>query len=215
MTQPIVVALIDGPIDDQNPALRRSISFAEGDAHPAARRHAQAMVAAIAEAAPDIEFVNLQIFGPRLTTSAAVLAQALRTAAEERPAIVHCSFGLERRDEEISTAVASLLDSGTTVVAAAPARGAITYPAALPQVLSVQGDARCGPGEWSHLDLPTALFGAHAQSLALPDIRGSSVAAAYFTGLLAAQLASGLARDAAVAKLKKEAHFQGRERRLA
>ncbi len=213
MTAPVVVALIDGPLVDDHPCLRRRVALAEGPAHPAARQHATAMAAAFSQADADIAIVNLQIFGPRLTTSAAILTRALREAAPERPDIVHCSFGLERKDAEMSAAVARLQDGGAVVIAAAPARGAVTYPAALADVIAVQGDARCAPNDWSHLDLPTARFGAHARSRLTPGIRGASVAAAHLTGLLASRLQRGLDGGAALAELQLHARFQGRERR--
>ncbi len=214
MSEPVLIALIDGPLADDHPALKQRIALAEGAAHPAAGRHAEALAAAMMLAAPDVQIVNLQIFGAQLATSAAQLVQALRLAAEQQTHIVHCSFGLTRKDEEMASAVTELQDLGASLVAAAPARGAATYPAALPGVLSVQGDARCRADEWSHLDLPTALFGAHALSMTSPEIRGASVAAAYLSGFLAARLGDGSSRGAAVAALRQEARFQGRERRL-
>ncbi len=214
MSRPVLVALLDGPLPDGHPALKQRIVLAEGSLHPAARLHAEAMAAAMMRSAPSIEIVNLQIFGPRLTTDAKALSDAFGTAAALKPQIVHCSFGLQRRDAAVAAAVAALQKLGAGVVAAAPARGGPSYPAALPEVIPVQGDARCGPDDWSHLALPTALFGAHAQSLTTPEIRGASIAAAHLSGLLAAQLATGLTLAEAVAHLRAKAHFQGREHRL-
>lgn len=207
-----LVALVDGPLapDPAVPAPRPDDAPAR--LSPAAR-HAAAMAAAIAAHAPGARLVGVAVFEDRLVTSAEAVARALGAAAASEAMIVHCSFGLARPDAAIAQAVAALLAAGRLVVAAAPARGGPVWPAAAPGVIGVQGDARCGPEDWSWLDLPGAAFGACPGLAADPDVRGASVAAARLTGMLAARLGAGAAPGAALASLRAQARFHGRERR--
>ena len=98
------------------------------------------------------------------------------------------------------------------LVAAAPARGGPVYPAGYPGVLRVCGDARCGPGEWSHLATAQADFGACPDG---PDGRpgGASLAAARFSALLAGALVTEQDADMAVSALIRRAAYHGPERR--
>ena len=130
---------------------------------------------------------------------------------ESEAEIVHCSFGLQRKDVGLADAVAGLVAQGRLVVAAAPARGGPVFPAAYPGVISVQGDARCEAGVWSWLNLPTAEFGACPSLVKGSEVAGASVAAAYFTGHVANLQARGV--DDLHTALRSRAAFVGRERR--
>jgi hypothetical protein len=175
-------------------------------------RHAAAIARAILAGCPGARFLSLPVFGARLVTDAPTLARALAAAGEAD--IAHCSLGLARPDAGIGGAVEALLAAGRIVVAAAPARGGPAWPAACPGVVSVQGDARCGPGEWSLLDLPGVTFGACPRLEGEPGVAGASVAAAHLTGLLAGLLA-GSSPVAVIEALRCGARFVGRERRGA
>ena len=89
--------------------------------------------------------------------------------------------------------------------------------AAAPGVVAAQGDARCGPDEWSLLAPPQApgglRFGARPALDAWPDVAGASVAAARVAGLLAALRGGGLSRAQAETALQATARFLGPERR--
>lgn len=207
-----LVALIDGPLPPAHPALAGREDVIEGaNADSPAGRHAAAMAAAILATAPATRIIGLAVFVGQLTTSAAALAAALERAAASEARIVHCSLGLPRPDEAVARAVAQLVAAGRIIVASAPARGGPVWPAALPEVFSVQGDARCGPGQWSLLDLPTARYGASPRHDAKPEIAGASMAAAHLTGIIAASPWRDIA-DARAA-LDTKAAFRGRERR--
>lgn len=207
-----LIALIDGPLAPDHPAFEGSLAMAD-EAAPASPggRHAAAIAKAILAGAPGARFLSVPVFEARLVTDAATLAWALDAAAGA--ALVHCSLGLARPDPEVGRAIDALLGAGRVVVAAAPARGGPVWPAAQPGVVSVQGDARCGPGQWSLLDLPGAIFGACPRSAGEPALAGASVAAAHLTGLLARRLA-GSSPAAALEALRAGACFVGRERRL-
>ncbi len=207
------IALIDGPLRADHPALDRRILLRPGNADGPEGAHAGAMAAALLASCPDARLTNIVVFGPGLTTSADCVAAALEAA--QGAALVLCALGMARRDAAMAAAVDALAATGTAIVAAAPARGGLVYPAAFDGVIAVQGDARCGPGTWSRLDLPHADFGACPVLADHPGIGGASVAAACFAGIVASQLA-GVADHRGIAEaLACTARYQGRECRTA
>ncbi|HEU0222976.1 MAG TPA: hypothetical protein VFR34_12295 [Paracoccaceae bacterium] len=207
--RPITVALIDGPLPWSHPALESRQDIREGVADSPAAAHALALAEAILAHAPAARLRNLVVFGTSLTTGAGTLAEALTAARDAEVAL--CALGIARADPGLAAEVAALQASGAVIVAAAPARGGAAWPASLPDVLSVQGDARCGPGEWSFLGLASALFG--ACPLAGHGVAGASAAAGHFAG----HVAAALGRDVAPARLHETrqalAVHHGRERR--
>ncbi|MHA6344336.1 hypothetical protein [Roseivivax sp. CAU 1761] len=182
------VALIDGPLPRDLPGLVARHDFCavvtEAATSPAAT-HARELAKAIRAAAPGVEIVGLTVFpGPLATGLGAVIASFERALAA-RVAVIHCSFGLARPERRLARAVARAQAAGIGIVASAPARGAAVWPAAFAGVLSVQGDARCGPADWSLLETPNARFGA-CPGVPGAAVVGASRAAAHFTGLLMA-----------------------------
>ncbi|MEY8800696.1 hypothetical protein AB9K35_10300 [Leisingera sp. XS_AS12] len=209
MRQPALIALIDGPLAADTPGLaarRDMCALHPRAAGSPADRHASRMAAAIRANAPEAQLLGFSIFPGRLSTALATVAEALRHAAASEAAIVHCSFGHGEASPVLAEAVAAVLAAGKLLVASAPARGAPVYPAGCAGVLSVQGDARCAPGQWSRLDLPGARYGACPGSPGTP-VRGASLAAAHFTGLLA----RACMEDGIEAMLQTPS-FTGRER---
>lgn len=187
MTRAPLIALIDGPLATETPGLAARVDLCE--LHPQAAEspaalHASHMAAAIRANAPKVRLLGISVFPGRLATSLTTVAEALRRAAESEAEIVHCSFGHAEASPLLTDAVAAVLAAGKLLVASAPARGVPVYPAGYDGVLSVQGDARCAPGQWSLLDLPGARFGACPGGPGAL-VRGASLAAAHFTGLLA------------------------------
>jgi hypothetical protein len=207
-----LIALIDGPLPPDHPAVAQLIDVRGGAVVDSpAGRHATAVAGAILAGAPGARFVNIAVFAGTLGASAADLAAALDTAAGTGAPIVHCSLGLPRDDGAIAGRVARICGAGRIVVASAPARGGPVWPAALPDVISVQGDARCGPGQWSRLGLPTADYGACPRSAAPSGIAGASVAAANLTSIIVGLGWSS--PDTARHALDAGAAYRGRERR--
>ena len=201
------LALIDGPLAAGHPALARQVVRRAAPADSAAGAHARALAGAVLAHAPGAVIDNLVVFDGRLATDAATVARALEQA--RGAALVLCAFGLARDDPAIRAAVAARVADGAFVVASVPARGAVSYPAALPGVLAVQGDARCGPGQWSAL--APGRFGACPE--AGPQVRGASAATGHFAGHLARLIPGGA--GATVAAMEAGAAFRGPERRLA
>lgn len=209
-----LVALIDGPLPADHPSLAGRHDLTAGaTCESPAGRHAAAMARAILAGAPAARIVSIAILPGQLTASAAALARALELAGGSAARVVHCSLGLARNDAAVAAAVARLAQAGLILVASAAARGGPVFPAALPEVIAVQGDARCRPGQWSRLALPTADYGACPQSDTPSDVAGSSVAAARLTGILARLAPSTPAEARRI--LDTGAAFHGRERREA
>ncbi|MFY0312169.1 hypothetical protein ACFMBG_19995 [Leisingera sp. D0M16] len=209
MTRAPLIALIDGPLAEGTPGVCSRMDMCQ--LHPRAAEspaalHASHMAAAIRANAPEARILGLSIFPGRLATSLAIVAEALCRAAASEAEIVHCSFGHGEASPLLAEAVAAVLAEGKLLVASAPARGAPVYPAGCEGVLSVQGDARCAPGQWSLLDLPGARFGACPGGPGAP-VRGASLAAAHFTGLLARACSGG-----GVEEMLQTPSFTGRER---
>lgn len=207
----IRVALIDGPLRPDHPALVRRSVLRPGDMGAAEGGHAAAMAAALLAGCPDARIENLVVFAGGLTTNAACVADAMEDARGAD--LVLCAFGMTRADPALALATARVLEGGAVIVAAAPARGAPVFPAAFDGVVSVQGDARCGPTDWSRLDLPQARFGACPALAPHPGVAGASVAAAHFAGIVARHIAGGAPGADAIALIARTAPHQGRERR--
>lgn len=207
------IALIDGPLPADHPALDRQVLLRPGNAAGPEGAHAGAMADALLAHCPGARLTNLVVFGPGLTTSAGCVGAALEAARGS--ALVLCAFGMARRDAALAAAVNRLAATGAAIVAAAPARGGLAYPAAFDGVIAVQGDARCGPGDWSRLDLPHADFGACPALAGRAGIGGASVAAAHFAGLVAGRLSGGTDHRDLVEILGRAARYQGRECRTA
>ncbi len=209
----VTIGLIDGPLDEDMPELIARHDFTEAhDGSPAAR-HARALAATMLFHAPAARFVNGVVFSGALATGQAVIAAALDRFLAEPVDILHCSFGFAQAEPTLAELFAEAAGR-MAVVASAAARGALTVPARLNGIIAVQGDARCAPDQWSHLAIERAEFGAHANALGDPTVRGASAAAAHFSGLLAARMTTGLSRDAALDDLRSKAHWFGPERRL-
>ena len=206
--------LIDGDLAPElrNGGERRILTRGGASEHGgAAARHASALARALRHHAPMAVIDSYVVFRDGLATDVATIIAALEAAAETEARLVHCSFGLGRADDGLAWAVERLVGQGKLVVASAPASGAAVYPAALPNVFAVQGDARCGPVDWTWLaeETPQAEFAAHAGRVGDP-VRGASLAAAHFSGLMLARLE--LAKDMRD-YMRRSARYLGRERR--
>jgi hypothetical protein len=137
------------------------------------------------------------------------------------------SLGLNTDRAVLAAAVTRAIASGCIIVASMPARGAVVYPAAYPDVIRATGDARCAPGELSYLG--PGFFGAcprwAASGLASPGAGalagarvgargGASVGAAWVTR----SILSGpnhATVSAVVAALTASARYVGPERKGA
>lgn len=168
-----------------------------------------------------IELLLGQVFLSVGPTSGAAVAAAIDWAVAGRANLIHMSLGLEADRAVLAAAVRRAIDSGCIIVASAPARGAIVYPAGYPGVIRATGDARCAPGELSCLS--PGFFGGCPRFVARGPANspansgggvsaGASIGAAWVTR----HILNGPAKVgavAAVAALTAGARYFGPERR--
>lgn len=228
MADPVLVGLLDSGVTDDlahavamarafRPVSERDVETGDPDPDPVG--HGSALARVILSHAPDARLLNAQVLGPRGTTSAAAVAAGLDWLASQGAAVINLSLGLQADRDELRAACAAALEAGCVLLGAAPARGAPVYPSAYPGVVRITGDARCAPGEISHLDTAQADFGACVRASIDEPARvvGASAAVGHASGLLAAFFAGTEMRgpDAALQFFEQSAVYRGPERKTA
>lgn len=219
----VKVGLVDSGIDPQAKVrLAEGCAFVRDDRRHITRRppipdpigHGTRIATLIAEQASDAELTNAQVFLDREPIDAGILAAAIDWCVECDSRVINLSLGLNRDRATLRHACARALAAGITLVSATPARGARTFPASYPDVLSVSGDARCAPGTWSLIE-DLSFIGASPRPPQGDTGGGASCAAATLSGIAAAFfLRSPGARQAdLLAHLQAGAAFVGREHR--
>lgn len=172
-----------------------------------------AQVIASAERPPVLLVAQVLDAGGRATPAG--VAEALAWACEQDAQIIHLSLGLAADRAVLAQAVADALRAGVVVVASAPARGTMSWPARYPGVLSATGDARCAPDQISTLGEQGAEFGGCV--MRPPGMReprgGASIGAAHVTRFIVSHVRSGSPAAQVRAELAVRASFHGRERR--
>jgi hypothetical protein len=230
MTSPLLIGLLDsGLAPELAPSVAAGRRFALDDHGEVAAGpveadrlgHGSALAQVILEAAPQARLLDAQIFHTSIATTPAAAAAGLDWLVGAGARIVNMSFGLRHDRAVLRRACAEAAAAGVILLAAAPARGAMVYPAGYPGVVKVSGDARCAPGEVSTLGGRQADFGAHPRPLGDADDAGrsggASFAVAHLCGLLAGFLTQepDADRAAALAHLESIARYHGPERRGA
>ena len=215
-------------------AARRFID-AEGEVHEGptvedATGHGTAIAEIIRASGNEIDWVIGQVFDARgrpaevaparnagARSTPASIAAAVSWALSQRVQLIHLSLGLQQDRRVLADAIGAALSASVIVVASSPAQGAITYPAAYPDVIRATGDARCRPDEISALATRQADYGACAlhQTSSGRVLRGASIGAAHVSRFIVRHAAPGTG----VADLRQVLHrlavYQGPERRVA
>jgi hypothetical protein len=180
--------------------------------------HGTQVAELVLAASPASRLLCAQVFCERRAISAAVVAAAIEWSLTQGARVINLSLGLREDYPSLRRACRQAHAAGALLVASAPARGGVVYPAAYPEVLAVTGDARCAAGGWSLIE-GVALIGASPQGARLNALGGASYAAARVSGMAAAfferagQVAPPAALSAAfLATLQADAAFFGRER---
>ena len=198
------VALIDSGVNAQHSHvgfLAGGISFAvtadgevrESDDYADRLGHGTALAGILRAKAPQVELYAVKIFTDRLVTSLAVLEAALLWGVQQNMKILNLSLGTANPDHRarLLEVVAQANAAGTLLVASAPPGRADVFPAALPGVIGVAGDDRCGWGEHRYIADDPIPFRAHPCPRPLPgpaqarNFRGHSFASAHLSALLA------------------------------
>lgn len=179
--------------------------------------HGSAIAGIIAGLAPQAHLLNAQVFGERLATTPSRIATAIDWLVDEGAELINLSLGLAREHPALAHACERALAAGVVLCAATPARGGPVWPAAIPGVLRMTGDARCAVEEISHLATAQADFGGHVRAPAGVGpsvIAGASVGCAHLSGHIARLLSVRPANLAEVrARLVAQARYHGPERR--
>ncbi len=113
--------------------------------------HGSRVARLLADDAAAVELFLGQVFLDGRPASAAAVAAAVDWAVAAGADLIHMSLGLAADRAVLGAAVQRAVELGRIIVAAAPARGAMVFPAGYAGVLRATGDARCAPGELSHL----------------------------------------------------------------
>lgn len=209
MARRIRVGLLDSGVDlVLSGRVVAARSFAGEEPAPDLLDHGRRIAAIILHHAPDVDLVNAQVFGERMTTSPKQVALGLDWLRRQSVDVVNLSFGLRQDRPALRCAVDGALKVGIHLIAAAPARGRQVYPGAYPGVIRATGDARCGLGQISSLDGHPADLGASPRSLE-GKLGGASFAVAHITGMLARLLVD---KTDALSELVSRAAYVGPER---
>ena len=155
--------------------------------------HGTALAGVLRAKAPQVELYAVKIFADRLAASIDVLNTALRWAIAQQMRIINLSLGTanpQHRERLIAT-VAQANATGSILVASSPPEQADVLPAALPGVIGVAGDERCGWADYLYVEDDPISFRAHPCPRPLPgpaqarNFRGHSFASAHVSALLA------------------------------
>lgn len=157
--------------------------------------HGTAVAAAIRDQAPDAELLAVRVFDRTLSTSADVLAQAIRWAADHGAQLINLSLGTpnEERRALLSDALQYAAGRGALVVAAATSDHGPMLPGALPGAVGVRLDESCAREELGVDDSDAAGLTLAASGYPRPipgvpperNLFGPSFAVANATGFLA------------------------------
>jgi len=212
--------LVDSGLSDRQPAVAGWHFTAGGrqPVQPDRLGHGSAICDIARHHAPDILIYNARVFDNRGVTTAAIVAAAIDWLTDENVDIINLSLGLRQDRPVLAAACGRALEAGSVVIAAAPARGAKTYPSAYDGIIRATGDARCDVGEVSFLDSPQADFGGCPRGIgsgpdASPRVGGASMGTAHISGQVAAYLRAGGDKNMVREWLVSRAEYRHNERR--
>jgi hypothetical protein len=168
-----------------------TIEFDEG--HLDRLGHGTAVAGIIRAKAPEADLYSVKVFDQELRTHAAAIAGAIRWAIENEMHLVNVSLGTQQIEhrELLWKACCEAEAHNVMVVAASEPASDEMYPASFSNVISVEGDDRCGWNEHFFLPAPAPHFCAHPSPRPLPgrpqnrNLKGHSFAAAHITALAA------------------------------
>lgn len=189
--------------------VRTDAGIAQADPTEDASGHGTRMAKIITSGVAEVALTLAQALDHNGRASADAVAAGIDWCLEHDVDLLHLSLGLRTDRASLAGAVRRAIDAGCVLVAAAPARGVLPYPAAYEGVLRGTGDARCEPGLISRLDDWT--FGGCVTAPGTTG-GGASVGAAGVTAALIA--ATGpCPTSEAIAVLDRIARWHGRESR--
>jgi hypothetical protein len=185
-------------------------SVISGEAQADPTGHGTGLLTVLEPALVSSQLIVAQVFPAPGPTSAAAVAAAIDWSVAQGVDLVHLSLGLADDRPVLAEAVARASRRGCVVVAASPARGRASYPAAYPGVLAACGDARCAPGEIAWL--APGRYAGHPFRPGDATRGGASIGAAWVTRYLLGR-AAPLDPAGAEAVLSAGASYRGPEHR--
>lgn len=192
---------IDTTISDLALYVKKSTGFrinsegyiVEDESMPHVYEHGTAVAMIIRHLCPEVEIRSINIFDKELVTDGRIMLCALDRAVDYKPDIIHMSLGTTRWIYKFSLAklVKKALQNNTVIVSAANNEGLKSYPAYLKRVIGVKGAKIQNVDEYFFEDkffyAPYGIKGINGiGELEFKESAGSSMAAAYITGHLAA-----------------------------
>lgn len=148
-----------------------------------------------------LELYSAQVFHESLRTSPQQVADALEYLTAHGVSLIHMSLGMRTDHARIRERCHDYLSQGGLIVASTPTQGVSeVYPAAYGGVIRVCADGRCLGDDIRVLARDPLRLGASPLS-ADPSVRGSSVAAARVSGVIASLLLGGVASERIVETL--------------
>ncbi len=184
--------------------------------------HGTSMAAAVAAVAPGVEILAVRIMDESLRTSADLMAAGIETAFRSGARVINLSMGTPNMGKALllRDTAALAAEAGAVVLAAAHPRGERAYPADLPETLGVASHPECGADrlfyfdedrfsaqEWGNLSGKFLTHGFEPASDGEGAYRGSEIATAYASGLLAclSEAMPGASPEALISALKARA----------
>lgn len=219
----VLVGIIDSGLDaiDLNRmpvvAARRFVPGGAGAEQAAtvdgdALGHGSGIAQILLESNPDIDLLIAQVFVGKRQCSSDQVAAALDWLVSEGVAVINMSFGIGKPDAVLRLACERASAAGAILVAAAPARGAPTFPAAYPFCIAVSGDARCNGDQISWLGTAAVDFGAHPFLVpGNPQSGGASFAVARISARIARLLSDKVAAPEIRTELQALCSYHGPE----
>jgi len=198
--QKIRIGLVDSGLSEpqeMQAVANRCFTGAGGESDPVDRLgHGAAICDIVTHYAPDILLYNAQVFEAQAVTTAAIVAAAIDWLRAEKVDLINLSLGLRHNRPVLEVACQRAQTAGIIMIASAPARGPMTWPAAYAGVIRATGDARCDDGEISFLESEQADFGGCPRAVEPPGNSpplkgGASFGAAHISGQVAACLQAG------------------------
>jgi len=169
-------------------------------------------VAAVLQGGAGVQLLAAQVLDGRGRATPAAVAAAIDWTLAEDVHLVHLSLGLAHDRAVLAAAIVRALARGVAVVAAVPARGLQSWPAAYPGVIRATGDARCTPVQISSRLAAADFGGCASAACAGRTLRGASMGAAHVTRFILAHCAPGTVGERLRAELDARAAYLGPER---
>jgi subtilisin family serine protease len=152
--------------------------------------HGTAIAGVIKKSAPDADLFAIKVFEDSHRTFSPIIISALEWAISHGIKVINLSLGTTNKDHlsRLQATCNHAHNKGVIIVAAGNHKG--EYPAVLPQVIGGSWDERCKEDEYYYCDGDPIEFRAYGYPRPLPflpqglNLKGSSFAAAYITGLV-------------------------------